>query len=163
MKRYLFIILTLFSTACFAKPLLFAYNGLKFDFPNNPIAIGSNSGTNNSLLVVYARGEGKGSIMATTDISIETGQCDLQVFFTAVIQGKTDYPCGELEHKSFRKVFMDNAEVGIWQGHNAPIFYFLAEEMGHVFILDGEQRVGLSSSFLTKEQWIKLLVRQIKD
>jgi len=53
---------------------------------------------------------------------------------------------------------MQGAEIGVWSSQKYNHYYFLRKDKGDIFSVQGDSILMLSSDFLNKDQWQRLLI-----
>lgn len=163
MIRMLFMIFFIFISGCATKhEFKFIYHhGHKFDLPRNFTHLVSFDTNDNLLIFKYSNDPGKKYISISEEkniIKTHTEDCTYSIFFAEVLnKSKSNFTCEDEEVNSFRFVFMQNAEAGLWNNIEHNYYYFIREDKSNVFIVKDDIILNLSSDFLTKNEWKKLL------
>lgn len=82
-------------------------------------------------------------------------------FFNEVL-GKENTGCDELAIQSFRHVFVEDREAGVWSGKSRDFYYFISDKKSTIFFASGtpeEKIIKVDSNFLTRKQ-IKQLFKE---
>ncbi|MDX1695441.1 MAG: hypothetical protein R3208_16885 [Ketobacteraceae bacterium] len=131
------------------------YSGFSFSVPDNMVAIGSNGGRDNFLVLRYGPEKGK-RYLAFTDMTNESSvmyQCDPATFYSHVFGVIKNSDCNRVQLASFRDIFLSENNYEVWQSGDTTGVFVRASGMNYVFLLGDKGRVAkVDSDFLPKEQ-----------
>ncbi|MEX2476222.1 hypothetical protein [Marinobacter sp.] len=163
MKKFaLLLVLAITSvTACAQsdQTITAVFSGMKFKVPGAPLIIGALGQSNDILLIKYSNNPGERYISFSTENSLDTGDCKVGDFFKEILETDSKYECEKSAVDSFRKVFSEGANSGVWQGEGRDYFYFLSDKQRSFvfFVPDNGHLVKLESDFLDARDFQKLL------
>lgn len=164
MKRIAFLLFTIaFSVFASAESndFKFAYHGFNFYIPEAPKSAGFLGSVNDTVVVKYGDKPGENLIGFSVENKMKTGGCEPVAFFKETL-GVVKAGCDELAIESFRHVFVDDRDAGVWSGENYDFYYFIGGTRTTVFFVSGTLDTGIlkvDSNFLTK----KLMKRVFKE
>jgi len=148
----------LLTLSCLALPacgqtdqqITAAYAGLKFQVPASPVIIASLGAENGILLIKYSDTVGKKYITFNTENSLETGGCEWSDFFEATLSEEEAHGCDQASLESFKSVFVQDTDSGVWKVGNRAYYYFLSDQdTSFVFFeTDNGNLIKLESDFL---------------
>lgn len=159
-KMTLFVCLLSFSFLAFAdsRNFKFVYQGLDFYIPEAPKSAGFLGTSSGTIIFKYGDEPGENLIGFSVEKDMETGGCEPVSFFKEVV-GLAKTGCDELAVESFRRVFVDDREVGTWSGDNHDFFYFIGNKKSTIFFASGDPETRIlkvDTNFLTKN-----LIKQV--
>lgn len=155
-RKALFLFIVFFSSFASAESndFKFVYHGLKFYIPDAPKSAGFLGTENDTVIFKYGNNPGEKLIGFSIENKMETGGCEPAPFFNEAL-GKENTGCEELAVKSFRHVFVDDRESGVWPGENHDFYYFISDNKSTIFFTSGSPEtkiIKVDSNFLTKKQ-----------
>lgn len=152
-------LVSLFACAQTAPHITAAYAGMKFQVPGSPVIVGSLGANNDILLIKYSDIVGKRYISFGTENTLETGGCEWSDFFEATLSQQEAHGCGRASVESFRSVFVQGANAGIWKIADRAYYYFLSDQ-GASFVFfqsNNGNLIKLESDFLDSDGFRQML------
>lgn len=136
-----------------------AYAGMKFQVPGSPVIVGSLGVNNDILLIKYSNNIGERYISFGTENTFETGGCEWSDFFEATLSDTAKYNCSPASVASFRHVFIEGAETGVWKIAGKAYYYFLSDsDSSFVFFESSDGNlIKLESDFLDSDGFRQVL------
>lgn len=136
-----------------------AYAGMQFQVPASPVIIASLGAKNDILLIKYSDTVGKKYITFNTENSLETGGCERSYFFEATLSEKEAHGCDQASVESFKSVFVQDTDSGVWKVENRAYYYFLSDQdTSFVFFeTDTGNLIKLESDFLDSSGFLRIL------
>lgn len=158
----LLIALTFASLSACAQTdqyIIAAYDGMKFQAPASPVIVGSLGANNDILLVKYSDTVGKRYISFGTENTLETGGCGWSDFFEATLSEAVNHSCAQASVTSFKNVFVEGADAGVWKIEGKPYYYFLSDsDSSFVFFQSSNGNlIKLESDFLDSDGFRRML------
>ena len=163
MKRAILLIALAFaSLSAYAQTdqyITAAYAGMKFQVPGSPVVVGSLGVNNDILLIKYSDTIGKRWISFGTENTLETGGCGWSDFFEATVSDTAKHSCSQASVASFRHVFVEGAETGVWKIEGKAHYYFLSDsDSSFVFFESNNGNlIKLESDFLDSDGFRRVL------
>jgi len=135
------------------------YSGMKFQVPSSPVIVGSLGANNDILLIKYSETIGEKYISFSTENTFETGDCERSDFFDAALSKKETHDCGRASVVSFKSVFVEGSDAGIWEREGKTYYHFLSDQdASFVFFESGDGNlIKLESDFLNAEGFLNVL------
>jgi hypothetical protein len=136
-----------------------AYSGMKFQVPSSPVIVGSLGANNDILLIKYSETIGEKYISFSIENTFATGNCERSDFFEAALSEKEIHDCGRGSVESFKSVFVEGADAGIWESEGKTYYHFLSDQnTSFVFFeSDDGNLIKLESDFLNAEGFLNVL------
>jgi len=158
MKTIVFFLVIIFSGVALAEDqndyFKFVYHGFDFYIPEAPKSAGFLGSPNKTIIVKYGDAPGEKLVGFSVENEMETGECEPEFFFREVL-GEVEAGCGELAVESFRRVFVDDRETGVWSGERYDFYYFFGNKRSTIFFaseVPDKAILKVDSNFLTKNQ-----------
>jgi hypothetical protein len=158
MKKFIYIIILLaFSVPTLSKlseadvPLV--YSGFKFNIPKDHVAVGSTGGKDNFLVFKYNSQPVKNYIAFSKMIPEPNinYNCELDIFIKDAFLNNKDTKCNLTELNSFRKVFLNDKDKGIWKKNGLMLYYTVSKKDAFLFVIDTHGTViKVDSDFIDK-------------
>jgi hypothetical protein len=156
----IFLAISTMASATDTGLLRLNYQGLDFYIPKNPVTIGFLGTESDLLLVKYSQEPGEKYIgFGIESKDFNTGGCNPEEFLDTVL-GESNDGCNKEDVESFRMVFVENRDAGVWASSDARFYYFLSDKKSTVFhVLDNQKRRSLmiESDFISKKEIRKAL------
>jgi hypothetical protein len=155
MKRIAFFLFTIvFSVFALAESndFKFVYHGLNFYIPEAPKSAGFLGTENDTIVIKYGDNPGENLIGFSAENEMKTGGCEPEDFFKETL-GEIKAGCDELAVGTFRRVFVDDRDTGVWSGEKYNFYYFIGDKKTTIFFASGEPSTKIlkvDSNFLTK-------------
>jgi len=136
-----------------------AYSGMKFQVPGSPVIVGSIGANHDILLIKYSDTVGKRYISFGTENTLETGGCGWSDFFEATLSEKEAHSCDQASVESFKSVFVQGTDAGIWKAADRAYYFFLPDQ-GSSFVFfqsNNGNLIKLESDFLDSDGFRRML------
>jgi hypothetical protein len=129
-----------------------SYSGFDFHVPSGSVAVASNGGQNNFLVLRYGAAKGK-QYLAFTDMTRENAMlygCKPVAYYPAVLGFTEPGNCNQMQIESFRQVFLQSDEKAVWQNNDeVRIFYTESSGMRYVFVLTDRKVIKIDTDFMS--------------
>lgn len=160
----LFFIFFTFPALAHERPLHIVYQDFDFYVPENPTTIGYLGTENNILIAKYSDKPGEKVIGFSVENDMNTAGCKPDQFFASATN-EVGVDCDKSSMEAFRHVFVDNREVGAWNGEEYNFYYFVADNMSTVFVTGDEPAsiiLKIDSNFLTRQQIKQVVTKYLQ-
>lgn len=155
-RKALFLFIAFLSSIASAESndFKFVYHGLNFYIPDAPKSAGFLGTESDTIIFKYGDNPGEKLIGFSVENKMETGGCEPVPFFNEVL-GKENTGCDELAVQSFRHVFVEDREAGVWSSKSRDFYYFISDKKSTIFFASGTPEtkiIKVDSNFLTRKQ-----------